>query len=81
MLKIYATEGDTITKSDEIWEKYRKQRNDVVRLREESKRIYIKKGCTEAKNFKDFWNSVGPMLSGKSKGSNVNISLVESGDT
>ena len=52
----------------------------MVRLRKESKRIYIKKGCTEAKNSKEFWKNVGPMLSGKNKGSNVNISLVESGD-
>ena len=42
--------------------------------------MYIKKGCAEAKNCKDFWKSVGPMLSGKSKGLDVNISLVERGD-
>ncbi len=42
--------------------------------------MYIKKGCAEAKNCKDSWKSVGPMLSGKSKSLDVNIPLVEKGD-
>ena len=53
-------------RSAESWEKYKKYRNLVTKLRKQSQKYYLKKKCVVEGNGKDFWQTVKPLISHKS---------------
>ena len=52
------------------WEDYRPKRNYFVSLKKSSMRRYFKERCSGANNAKNFWDTVRPYLSNKSKDQN-----------
>ena len=67
-------------KSKENWQKYIKHRNLVTKIRKKSKNQYIKEKCNASKTGRDFWNTVKPMMSNKTSGSDVDIAIIENGN-
>ena len=63
-------------KDYENWERYRRQRNIVIKLRKKSLSLYLKKKCNLTHDGKDFWKTVKPLISDKTKGSDE-ITLLE----
>ena len=61
------------------WEKYRKQRNIVTKLRKKSIKVYMQKQCADAKNSGGFWKAVKPLISHKNIIKDDNISLYYDG--
>ena len=61
------------------WERYRQQRNLVVKLRKKSLNVYIQNKCVGKAGTKEFWNTVKPLISHKNKNSDNNIILNEGG--
>ena len=58
--------------------KYRKQRNDVTRMKRESVQSYFDKKCNAVdQNAKSFWNTIKPFFSNKCNKSSGKINLVE----
>ena len=64
-------------KNKHNWENYKLQRNNVCKLRKSSKNQYLREKCNQNVNIKDFWQTITPMISNKSKGSMTDISLLE----
>ena len=62
-------------KSNYNWEIYRKQRNKVTCMRKNSKCNFIKSKCTSMKNGGEFWQTVGPFISNKTKEDTSDIVL------
>ena len=67
-------------KNQSYWDKYRKQRNYVTKLKRESMLIYFKERCTNTTNAKEFWNTISPFMTDKNCVSNNNIPLLENGE-
>ncbi len=63
---------------NENWDRYRRQRNLVVKLRKKSKQEYLKRKCVSSGNSKEFWSAVKPLLSHKNKSTTETV-LVEKG--
>ena len=54
-------------KSNVNWEGYRKQCNLVVKLRKKSLNQYTKDKCTGQAGSKEFWKTIKPLMSDKTK--------------
>ena len=63
-------------KSTEKWKAYRNHRNLVTKLRKKSIGEYLKNNCKVSEG-KQFWNTIKPLISDKSKGNNTDIALFE----
>ena len=59
------------------WERYRKQRNLVVKLRKKSLNQYTKDKCIGQAGTQQFWKTVKPLISDKCKNDNRNVILME----
>ena len=60
------------------WEKFRKQRNLVNKLKKTSLQKYFNDKCNDSNNKgKHFWQVVKPFMTNKSKANNQNITLYE----
>lgn len=59
------------------WDRYRKYRNLVVKLRKKSLNQYTKEKCMGQAGSKDFWKTVKPLISDKYKNNECNIILME----
>ena len=57
------------------WERYRRQRNLVVKLRKKVQ--YTKDKCFNQAGTREFWKNVKPLLSDKNKTHNTNIVLMD----
>ena len=67
-------------KSQDSWEKYKRQRNQVNRLKRESMLYYFKERCNGTNNAHEFWKTISPFMSNKNSNSNCNIPLFENGE-
>lgn len=67
-------------RSGENWNRYRKQRNLVTKLRRKSIRTYFQLKCEGTNNKNTFWQTIKPFISNKHKGSGDNIILREGSD-
>ena len=64
--------------NQQSWEKYRKQRNLVNKLKRKSLQKYFEENCNSDNNKgKHFWEIVKPFMTNKSKSSNEHITLYE----
>ena len=61
-------------RSSQNWEKYRKQRNYVTKLKRQSLRVYFFERCHGGPKSKDFWPTIKPFLS--KKGSKDDPSII-----
>ena len=52
-------------KSDKNWERYRKQRNLVTKLKKKSVKSYFLERCVGGQKSTDFWPTIKPFLSKK----------------
>jgi hypothetical protein len=59
------------------WDLYRKQRNQVTRLKRQSLRTYFFERCAGGPKSKDFWPTIKPFLSKKSSQDDTDIILCE----
>ena len=66
--------------STENWQKYRKQRNIVTKLRKKSMKTYMQNKCNEATTSGGFWEAVKPLISNKCINKDDNIILKKDGD-
>ncbi|KAK3097542.1 hypothetical protein FSP39_010594 [Pinctada imbricata] len=64
-------------KSSKNWEKYRKQRNFVTRLKRHSLRVYFFERCHGGPKSKDFWPTIKPFVSKKGSKDDPTINLNE----
>lgn len=49
-------------RSGKTWEKYRKQRNLVTKLKRKSVNTYCQEGCAGGKKLKDLYSTVKPFI-------------------
>ena len=66
-------------RSPQNWEKYRKQRNYVTKLKRQSLRVYFFERCHGGPKSKDFWPTIKPFLSKKGSKDDPTIILNEDG--
>ena len=64
-------------KSDKNWERYRKQRNLVTKLKKKSVKSYFLERCVGGQKSTDFWPTIKPFLSKKCKSGDNTIVLNE----
>ena len=59
------------------WDNYRKQRNNVTKLKKQSMRVYFYERCAGGPKSKDFWPTIKPFLSKKACGGGNEVILCE----
>ena len=64
-------------KNQANWERYRYQRNLVVKLRRKSLNRYTKEKCTGQAGTKSFWKTVKPLISDKTISNDCDVILFE----
>ena len=64
-------------KNDSNWERYRKQRKHVNRIKRQSINTYFYERCLGGSKSSDFWPTIKPFLSNKSNNCKKDIILVE----
>ena len=64
-------------RSSQNWEKYRKRRNYVTKLKRQSLRVYFFERCHGGPKSKDFWPTIKPFLSKKGSKDDPTIILNE----
>lgn len=68
-------------RTDKNWEKYRKQRNLVTKLKRNSMQIYFFERCGGGPKSKHFWPTIKPFLSSKNTAKNDAQIILNENDT